>query len=465
VDSLENHSLPAEIPGSGMGVVAPPAIPCNEIENTGALRVGVWTEAGAAGVFALLPDRSFTLEGWVLTASSKRPIFLAGTRSGEAAENQGWHIDIRPPSRRHRSGRMSFYYDNGPGVFQALSEDLTVADLKPHHFAAVWDHDASSEAGEMRLYLDGELVASTMAPLSGIAKSQANPFRIGSPDNPDRIALDEIRFSRSALRPLEFLRAEPQTMNKKGTWATDANWSGGSPPSGTETAVIGPGVDAQVNEAPAPYGGDLVLLEKARLRIGQGATGVMPPAPAKIVLHDGASIITVDKTVCYGLLELRGKATIWGGVSTQGHHSSRDFEQEISGPGSLTLNGVNNNAFHLNAVNKFSGGLVALSTQKQGFSVSADVPGCLGTGDVTIEAHATLHLTGAGAIDQNSRLSLNGEKNNRSPTKLIIDAENTVGEFHMDGARQESGTWGAPGSGADHEDKLISGKGKLIVEK
>ncbi len=58
----------------------------------------------------------------------------------------------------------------------------------------------------MRLYLDGELVASTRVPRSGIAKSQANPFRIGSPDNPNKIALDEVRFSLAALRPLEFLR-------------------------------------------------------------------------------------------------------------------------------------------------------------------------------------------------------------------------------------------------------------------
>ena len=133
--------------GSPIGGMAPSPIPANGIENTGALGIGVWEEPSRADVFTLRADRSFTLEGWVVTARPRGPIFVAGTRSGDANDMQGWHIDIRPWSNKHPNGQMAFFFDNGPEILQALSEDVIVSDLKPHHFAAVWDHDVSAAAG------------------------------------------------------------------------------------------------------------------------------------------------------------------------------------------------------------------------------------------------------------------------------------------------------------------------------
>ena len=209
IDAMKEHPLPAAKPGAPIGGLAPSPIPANGLENSAALGIGVWAEPTPANAFALAADRSFTFEGWILTAKPRGPIFVAGTRSGEANDSQGWHVDIRPPSKEFPNGQMAFFYDHGPAFVQALSEDLTVADLNPHHFAAVWDHDASAVAGEMQLFFDGDLVASTEVSHAQIPAAQANPFRIGAPTNPPKIGLDEVRFSRAALGPWAFLNENP----------------------------------------------------------------------------------------------------------------------------------------------------------------------------------------------------------------------------------------------------------------
>ena len=81
--------------------------------------------------------------------------------------------------------------------------------------------------GEMRLYLNGDLIATTEVPHGQIPEKQANPFRIGAPTNPPKVGLDEIRFSQAALGPLEFLRAETQAHEQE-------RQSGRTPPIGRE---------------------------------------------------------------------------------------------------------------------------------------------------------------------------------------------------------------------------------------
>lgn len=220
IDSLERHSLPMVAAGSPIENQAPDPLPRTGDPNTGAMSLGVWQEADPEGVFHLSASRSFTLEGWLLSDRTRKPIFVAGTRTGEADENIGWHIDLRPSSHGASAGQMGFFYDNGSDPTVALSEDVRVTDLKPRHFAAVWDHAGSDDAGEMRLYLEGELIASERLPHAVIAESQVNPFRIGSPANPPRVALDELRFSHQAIRPQRFL-------------------GGGARPSYNEIGVIG----------------------------------------------------------------------------------------------------------------------------------------------------------------------------------------------------------------------------------
>lgn len=210
IDSKNKSSLPMLAPGKTIGAIAPSALPPHDITNTAAMSLGVWVEPSPTGKFALRADRSFTCEGWFLVAKTRKAVFLAGTRSGDANDKQGWHIDIRP------NGQMCFFYDNGPQIIHALSEKLPITDLKPHHFAAVWNHDASAGAGEMQLYLDGVKVKTAKVPHIKIPPTQANPFRIGAPKNPSKVALDEVRFSRGALGVSEFLRPDDQSLPKNG---------------------------------------------------------------------------------------------------------------------------------------------------------------------------------------------------------------------------------------------------------
>lgn len=465
IDTTGTHVLPAEVPGKQIDGLAPARLPGRGTPNKAALQLGVWTEENLSGAFELLPEESFTLEGWVLTDAPRRPIFLAGTRSGDAADKQGWHLDIRPPGGQIRFGQMGFYYDNGPGAVQAVSEDLKISDLKPHHFAVVWDHDASAGDGEMRLYVEGELAASCRVPRSGIAASQANPFRIGSPDNPARLALDEVRFSRVALGPHQFLRSALHTMEKKGAWKDAGNWKGGIAPSGTATAVIAAGVHATVNDIAAPFTGDLILMEKARLTLDKTNGGVLPKAPAKLVLHQGASIVVTCNSIAFGPIVLEGTASLWGGFSTLGHHTKRILGGPVSGPGQLVLEGSNNNEFRLAKTNTFAGGLVARVSKGRDLLVSAQAPGALGMGKVEIMAGASLRLAAEGATHEDFALHLNGARSGRAASKLIIDAENTVAELHIDGEKQAAGTWGAPDSSAEHQDARLTGKGVLVVKE
>ncbi|MEM7011981.1 MAG: metallophosphoesterase family protein [Verrucomicrobiota bacterium] len=462
VDAKENHALLVEATGSAIGALAPSPIPQNKIQNEAALSIGVWSEPAPADIFSLSSKSSFTFEGWVVTAKPLVPIFVAGTRSGEANDSQGWHVDIRP------GGRMAFFYDHGAEFVQALSEDVSVSDLKPHHFAAVWDHDASAAAGEMRFYFEGDHVASTQVPHARIPVKQANPFRIGAPTNPPKIGLDEVRFSHAALSPLEFLNAEPQRMAKNGKWADAANWTGGEPPSGTQTAVIGPGVAGQV-EAPTKFSGDLVLEAKATLALKTPQSkGVLPAPPSKLVLHQGSQLFLMmprggDNQL--KRIELVGSATIWGGRSTTGHHANHSFNQKVTGPGALILNGTNNNEFILRVANTFRGGFVAKSTQNQGFRVRAKAAGCFSMGEVKIDPHGTLILDVEGATTAQNILKVQGAKDNRSATKLILNANNTVAEFHFNGAKQKPGTWGSPDSNAANKHPQISGSGILMVTR
>lgn len=464
VDSKGRKPLPVLEEGKPISALAPPVIPSNGVANDAAMGLGVWGESKPNLGFSISPKRSFTLEGWFLTARPRAPIFLAGTRSGESNQKQGWHVDIRP------GGFMCFFYDNGPENIQALSEELPAGDFAPHHFAAVWDHDAGAAAGELRLYFDGDLVASSKLHHGQIPEAPANPFRIGATTNPPRVGLDEVRFSHVALSPLEFLRAEIQSMVKNGEWTNGANWSAGEPPSGTQTAVVGSGVVALVQEAPADFAGDLVLKQSAKMEIKTPeAFAIVPAAPSKIVLNQGSEIIITAGNGGSGnelkRIELAGNATVWGGRSTQGHHTSRVFAGEISGKGALILDGVNNNKFVLATPNRFEGGLVAKTSQKQGFHVVASVPGSLGKGNVEIRPNVSLVVAAEGGISQDARLKLLGQKDSRSASKVILNADNTVQNLVIENAVQKAGTWGAVGSGADNESDVFSGTGILTVRR
>ncbi len=474
VDETGQMKLVSVAEAKSIRPIAPNPVPLTQEENRAALQVGIWKEDQVGDFFGLTADKSFTCEGWFVSAKTRRPVFLMGTRSGED-DKTGWHIDLRPPSGGRREGQMSFYYDSGTKRTQALAEAVKVADLKPHHFAVVWDHDASREEGEMTLFLDGVKVATTPLRHSDILGKQVNLFRIGAKGNPAKLALDELRFTRKALASHEFLLKTPilgVTMLKsdpksKDSWSKAENWEGGVVPSGDDNIIIEEGLVVQSESvAPKEYTGSLVLKEKANLRLhGDRALPAIPKAPSSLVLYQDSTLVLRTGNVEFGPIDLKGDAEIWGGQSTAGHRAIRRFEREIKGAGKLTINGVNNNHFHFHAKSRFTGGLRAHSSQGQGFLVFGSCNQAFGKGDVSIENNCSLIIGGLtrDTIDDSATLKLDGASvlvMNGSPKKykLFLKANETVAGFFIDGEDQGEGVF----SSETHPE--IGGTGKLTVK-
>lgn len=460
--------------GRSIGAIAPDPVPLTQKENKSALQVGIWKEEKPGSVFGLTTEQSFTFEGWFLTGKFRRPIFLLGTRSGDE-DKTGWHLDLRAPSGGKKEGQMSFYYDSGSHHVFALAESVIVDDLKPHHFAVIWDHDVSSEGGEMKLYLDGAEVAMTPLLHSDISGKQVNPFCIGAKGNPKRLALDELRFTHDALQPHQFLLKTPilgATMVKSDSkdndsWSVAGNWKGGIIPGESDNIIIEEGVTAQAQGTPpVAHSGALVLKKNATLTLWNIASlTALPQAPAKLVMYEDSQVILRSGKTTFGPIELKEDALIKGGVSTSGHGSARHFAGEIEGEGKLTINGVSNNKIQFEVANSFTGGFRAHSSQKQPFMVSGMANQAFGTGDVTIDDYcsliidqqvddtiaddATLRLIGGGF------LSVNGSTDR---LKVFLRSDETVGRLIIDGEDQGEGVF------SNETHKIIGGPGTFIVK-
>ncbi len=470
VDTTGKISIPTLGKGEVMPPVAPDEIPLNRVKNPSAFKVGIWEEKKPSNLFELTPAFSFTFECWFLCERIRKPVFLVGTRSGEAEGGRGWHLDLRPPTGGRREGQMSFFYDSGEKMTQALASAVNVADLKPHHAAVVWDHNASKDAGEMRLFLDGEQVAAKLLPHKMLFAKQANSFRIGAEGNPDRLALDELRFTRRALAPHEFLLRQSvvgvtfKASNSKSrdSWSQPSNWERGAVPGKGDNVVIGSGLVAQVEKvAPARYEGALVLKEKSQVVLWDNfGLDALPKSPAVLVMNQGSQLILrSNKNAVIGPVEFLDRAVIWGGASTSGHRTVRLFKGTISGPGKFTLEGVNGNTFEIDGSNTFTGGFEARSSQKQSFVVRAKSDGAFGSGEVKISDHGSLVLEKGlkDAISDRVKLSLEG---GTAPNmmKLVIDSEEQVAEFFVDGEDQGVGVF------TSRTHPSLGGSGKLIVE-
>lgn len=463
--------------GKSISPIAPDPVPLNQIENKSALLDGIWKEEKVNGIFALSSEHSFTIEGWFATKPIRgKGIFLLGTRTGEGEDKRGWRLDLLPPGRGQSEGQMSFFYDSGDKRIQALAEAVTVADSKPHHFAAIWDHDSSGGDGEMKLYLDGIEVASATVPLSDIPGEQINPLRIGAKANQKNIGLDELRYTRRALALRQFLlqttvlgiklvKSDPQSRD---SWGTPGNWEGGVIPGGDDNVIIGEGLTIQAqNSPPNPYTGSLVLKKEASVILWtDDSLTALPTAPSILVMHQDSRLILRTRDAIFGPIDLIEDAEIWGGDATNGHNTTRHFKGEIKGEGSLTLNGVNGNQFRLKTANFFTGGCFAHSTQNQPFMVFASSNQAFGKGDVsiketcaliieqntgdTIADSASLRLDGPGLM-----MRVNGSERRY---KLLLNSSETVAEFFIDGKDQGEGVY----SSETHPE--IGGSGKLTVK-
>ncbi|MEN8783482.1 MAG: metallophosphoesterase family protein [Akkermansiaceae bacterium] len=466
--------------GKGTRPIAPDPVPLNQEANDSALILGIWQEEKPKGIFALSSEKSFTFEGWFIADKLRRPVFLLGTRTGDGEDNRGWHIDLRPPARGSKEDQMAFFYDSGTKRIQALAESVKVADKEPHHFAIIWNHEASDDKGEMKLFLDGTEVASATVVHSDIPGEQISPLRLGGPGNRTPLALDELCFTPKVLQSHEFLLKTPvlgATLVKskstdRDSWAVPENWEGGQLPGPTDNVIIEEGLSVQVQDSPPePYSGSLVLKRNATLTLwAMRCLTALPKSPSFIEMHQGARLILRSGEASFGPIHMIEDGTIYGGQSTNGHGSIRHFKGEIKGDGKLTINGVSRNQIRIEATNTFTGGFMAHSSQNQSFFLVATCDSAFGTGDVEIRDKAslvieprtkdviadtaTLRLEGAGS------LRVNGPGAQAETLyKLVLNSNEAVGGFYIDGEDQGEGVF----SSETHSG--IAGSGKLTVKK
>jgi autotransporter-associated beta strand protein len=189
--------------------------------------------------------------------------------------------------------------------------------------------------------------------------------------------------------------------------------------------------------------------------------------PAAITIQNGAQIrkaggqnVTLDPKQG---ITLSGGGTIraYGGDTGMG---TFEIPGPISGSGPLRLNATADAPYGppilvLSGNNTYSGG-----TFVNAATVEVRVDGGLSSGDVTVASGATLRLSGGSAntyINSAATLTLNGA----SPLVdlAFTGTPNTIKSLYFGATQQAAGTWGAIGSGANHESALFTGTGMLNV--
>jgi hypothetical protein len=248
-----------------------------------------------------------------------------------------------------------------------------------------------------------------------------------------------------------------ETTSGTDSWNTAGNWAAAIP-SGGDDAVITGGDTAAITNAPAAnYTGSLSLGANSVVQVRNRNAIAIVETPASITFNSSSTISILDGSPNFPTMALTGS----GSVSLAGngaHHETVSFGGAFTGDGALQLNGVNNDTFRFNAASTFSGGLTASSPANQGWRIEADASGCLGSGDVTIDAYVTLQIDAAEVIGNTATLTLNGTHDSRKASKLILNANETVGAFVIDGVDQCFGTFDSsthPG--------IITGTGSLSI--
>jgi len=277
----------------------------------------------------------------------------------------------------------------------------------------------------------------------------------GAPELPDLKDNNQNSLVDDGLTPIN-------TMNTDGggdiSWLLGSNWSLAHMPGANDSAIVSAGLTAQVTSLPSgfDYAGTLTLNDNATLRINNtgGDTNLDALGEGGITLHDGSTISTATASdPHFPGIELAGDATT-NNPTNATHHDSRFFDGPITGPGSLTIVGNNNITYHFNAAGDFSGGLIA---DGGGWRIEANVPGSLGAGDVTINNGVSLIIDAADAMDDLATLFLNGGKDSRRDSKLIMNADDTIMALWIDGLDQGTGLF------TDASGAWISGNGILTV--
>ncbi len=216
-DSIGDLKLGGDARARREEPIAPAVVPLTLEKNTGAYRVEMLVQAPDADptTFALTKGKGFTYEGWFHPGKSK--LAILGRTNAKRDDAVGWFFALARESGT--KGSAIFRFGDRAGK-QALAKGLDIYDGQPHHFAAVWQATTETEGvGNLIIYVDGVQVASNKLAHSDVIEGNSDTLQIGGPNND--LTVDEIRFTRGVLKPLNFLTAgkaappKPATPKKK----------------------------------------------------------------------------------------------------------------------------------------------------------------------------------------------------------------------------------------------------------
>ncbi|NCC32469.1 MAG: LamG domain-containing protein, partial [Chloroflexia bacterium] len=192
----------------------------------------------------LNPDDSFTMALWVvpgqLDHTTPEASFL---RKGNPA-GQGYALALRPDGYRAYLGSAILDLP-----FPAASAELS----RWHHLSVTWQRN-----GELRGYLNGELVATTAAGSASLASS--DDLWIGNDGVSEPLLLDEVRLFRRALEA-----SEVRQLASSATPVVELGFEA--------QALVGDGVELSNSAAGMPHATLLTGPDDARNKVAQGQVG------------------------------------------------------------------------------------------------------------------------------------------------------------------------------------------------
>ena len=265
----------------------------------------------------------------------------------------------------------------------------------------------------------------------------------------------------------------PNTTNND-RWNLTTSWDVGAVPSGAVHVVIPAGAHATAWSDDTPlYSGNLSIGENSTLQMGWLASypasfnALGTPGETVITMGGGAHIRSRSgNSFNMPEIQLTGDASVQMGSSTQ-PPSECVFDYPVTGSHGFTIaTNSNGGGVHLNAANSFTSLTLNGVSGRGGAmpTIAANVPGALGSGDVTINPDANggrspqLRFNVEGAMDITASLNINGEgRTGDGSDKIHLAANAIIRSLQIEGVEQ------APGDYTSSNTDWISGPGTLTV--
>lgn len=342
------------------------------------------------------------------------------------------------------------------------------------------------------------------------SQGRLNSYNNGNSNLDFNVAQGGIEFLKDRLVPALWMN------DLDGQWSTLTNWNSGQTP---VDPVPGPGQVTpsrrySLPEERLPAGDDTVVLRRdssnITVTLATGAHTIRKLEVYESLLITGGSLTLsyepVAESTSYTAL-IEGPVILSGGTLSghtlevgAGHtfsvgstleFNTLELDPHSSRPGKLeliddvVLNPLNNAAAKIIAgAGSGTSGRVDLGGEVRtlnigdgaaGIDVEVAVPilngGLTKAGLGTLALTGTLSYTGDTAVEQGA-LSIAGPMlsdgadlflNSAGLLELDFTGQDVIDSLFVDGVSMATGTWGAVGSGAEHESPLLSGNGTLFV--